>query len=199
VTRKTMLITAFVFLAALQLAAPLWMISRREETLRNGKAFRFKAAPVDPYDAFRGRYVAISVDLSGNTETNRWFGRNSVAVTNAAAFERGQRVFALLEEGTNGFARVSALIPMRPRDADFIRTRVRWISDASHVALDIPFDRYYMNEAKAPEAEQAYREHSRRTNQTAYVTVRVRSGFAVLEELYVDDKPIREFLEAKTR
>lgn len=45
-------------------------------------------------------------------------------------------------------------------------------------------------------AEAAYREHSqRRSQQDAYAAVRVQNGQAVIEELYVDDRPIREFLK----
>lgn len=56
-----------------------------------------------------------------------------------------------------------------------------------------------MEESQAPEAEQAYREHSRRETRDAYVTVRVLYGMAVIEELYVDGKPIREFLKERAK
>jgi uncharacterized membrane-anchored protein len=65
--------------------------------------------------------------------------------------------------------------------------------------LQLPFDRYYMNESKAPQAESAYWSHSRRTNQAAYVSVRVLDGFAVLEDLYIDDTPIQDFLKKDGR
>lgn len=196
-SRKNLIVTAFVCAAVVQLVVPLFMIAHREQTLRHGKQYRFKAAPVDPYDAFRGRYVAINVDVSGGTATNNWGWRNNVLVTNAAEIERGDRVFALIAETTNGFARIAGLTRTRPEGDGYIRTRVQWINThgkQTDASLDLPFDRYYMNEKKAPEAEKAYREHSGRTNQDAYVTVRVSSGFAVLEDLYVGGKPIREYL-----
>lgn len=53
-----------------------------------------------------------------------------------------------------------------------------------------------MNEKLAPAAETAYREHARRGHQRdACTTVRVRNGRAVIEDLYVAGKPIREFLK----
>ena len=63
----------------------------------------------------------------------------------------------------------------------------------------MPFDRYYMEETKAPTAEHTYREHNRRgqTNQTAYAVVRIRDGDAVLEDLCINDKPIRQYLAEK--
>ncbi len=51
-----------------------------------------------------------------------------------------------------------------------------------------------MEEELAPEAEQAYQRASIRGQQKAYVTVRVGHGEAVLEELYIEGKPIREYL-----
>jgi uncharacterized membrane-anchored protein len=197
VSRKNLILTVFVCAAAVQLAVPLAMIARREQTLRHGRQYRFKTAPVDPYDAFRGRYVAINVDLSAGTATNNWGWQNSVIVTNAAEIERGDRVFALIAETTDGFARVARLTRQRPEGDGYLRARVRWINThgkQTDVSLDLPFDRYYMNEKKAPEAEKAYREHSRRANQDAYVTVRVLSGFAVLEDLCVGGRPIRDYL-----
>jgi uncharacterized membrane-anchored protein len=55
----------FAVLSFFQLGMPVWMIANREMTLRDGKQFRFRVAPVDPYDAFRGRFVALQ--LSPNT------------------------------------------------------------------------------------------------------------------------------------
>jgi uncharacterized membrane-anchored protein len=168
------------------------MIARRENALEYGKVFKFRTAPVDPADAFRGRYVAINVSQNGDAMTNQWM-RSGVAVTNAAAFERGQRVYARLETGTNGFAHFSEPTRRRPEGQDYVQARVAWV-DGNRVQLDLPFDRFYMNEKAAPAAEKAYREHSRRTNQDAYITVRVLSGFAVLEDLYVAGKPVREWI-----
>ena len=51
-----------------------------------------------------------------------------------------------------------------------------------------------MEEKLAPQAERAYIETTRRGAANTYVTVRIRSGSAVLEELFLDGKPIREAL-----
>jgi len=62
------------------------------------------------------------------------------------------------------------------------------------VYVQFPFDRYYMDEHAAPAAEAAYREHSRGEVRDVYVTVRVKDGNAVVEELFIAGMPIREFL-----
>ncbi len=59
--KNKILIAAFFCVALLQIYTPVSMIIARESTLKEGVLFRFKTAPVDPYDAFRGRYVALRV------------------------------------------------------------------------------------------------------------------------------------------
>ena len=51
-----------VLVCAVQLAVPVAMIARREIALRQGESFRFRCAPVDPVDPFRGRYVDLQFD-----------------------------------------------------------------------------------------------------------------------------------------
>ncbi|HOD52465.1 MAG TPA: hypothetical protein PLM14_17660, partial [Candidatus Hydrogenedentes bacterium] len=55
-----------------------------------------------------------------------------------------------------------------------------------------PFDRYYMEEAAAPEAERIYRERAR--NSMVYVTVRISRGTGVITGLFVDGRPVEEMI-----
>jgi uncharacterized membrane-anchored protein len=171
----------FAVLSVFQLAVPVWMIVNRELTLRHGRQFRFRAAPVDPYDAFRGRYVALQ------------FEQNTAPVPEDEKLATNQKVHAQLAEDENGFARIVKVSANRSSDEVYVQCRVSSITD-SLVYLQFPFDRYYMDEKLAPAAEAAYREHSSRELRDVYVTVRVKDGKAVLEELYIAGMPIREFL-----
>ncbi|MCI0693291.1 GDYXXLXY domain-containing protein [candidate division KSB1 bacterium] len=171
----------FSVLSVFQLAVPVWMIANREITLRHGRQFRFRAAPVDPYDAFRGRYVALQ------------FEQNTAPIPPDEKLAMNQKVYAELTGDEHGFARIAKVSANRPNDKAYVQCRVSNITD-SLVYLQFPFDRYYMDEKLAPVAEAAYREHSRREAQDVYVTVRVKDGNAVLEELYIEEMPIREFL-----
>ncbi len=170
-----------VFLA--QLGTPVFMIAQREKVLRRGAEFRFRVAPVDPYDAFRGRFV--------------WIGGTSNRVTKADAstYARGERVYATVARGEDGFARFATVSRRRPDGHDWIRTRVEHAS-GREVAIDTTFHRFYMEESEAPAAEAAVRDASRRTatNRTAAVVVRVRDGLAVITDLEIDGRPVREVL-----
>jgi len=174
-----------VFLA--QVGTPVFMIAQREKVLRRGGEYRFRVAPVDPYDAFRGRFV--------------WIGgaSNRVTTADAATYTRGERVYATVERGTDGFARFAAVSRRRPDGHDWIRTRVEHASGRD-VTIDTTLHRFYMEESEAPSADAAFRDAARRTatNRTAAVVVRVRDGLAVITDLEIDGRPVRDVVRERT-
>lgn len=176
------LLFLFGIAALLQLAVPASMILKREHALTHGQVFKFRTAPVDPYDAFRGRFVALGFD------------QRSVAVPADNDFARGQKVYALLGEDAEGFATFTDVRRSRPEREPCLRVKIQYVAGAT-AHLQLPFDRFYMDENEAPEAERAYRQNSVRSNRNAYVQVRIEKGFGVIEDLYVDDTPIRDYLD----
>ena len=60
--KRTILLAAFTVLVLAQWAVPSSMILRREASLRQGKEFKLRVRPLDPYDAFRGRFVRLDFD-----------------------------------------------------------------------------------------------------------------------------------------
>lgn len=166
---------------ALQLAAPASMILRRERVLAHGQAFKFRTAPVDPYDAFRGRYVALGFD------------QRSVDAPPGHDFARGQTVHAVLAVDAEGFADFAEIRRDRPETEPYLTVKIQYVS-GNQIQLRLPFDRFYMDEYEAPAAERAYRQNSVRSNRNAYIQARIAKGFGVIEDLYVDGSPIREHL-----
>lgn len=205
--RRSMLAIGAIGLAA-QFGVLGYMIIRHELTLRHGVVCRFLTAPVDPYDAFRGRYVALALA-----------GAELGAHYSERAFARGQRVYAVICEGTNGYNTIERFAPQAEAGAVCIRTRVEdcW-EDYRHVPAStngttqagqaqrstyvptgryrvrcrLPFDRYYMDEKLVPEAERAYRDANSGGRQDGVAVVRVWRGQAVIEDLEVGGRPIRE-------
>ena len=171
-----------VLVCAVQLAVPLAMIARREITLRQGETFIFRCAPVDPVDFFRGRYVDLAFDVE------RYDGPI------ADRLSRGQTVFAHIEKDDDGFARIVGLDTTPPESGAYVRCRVRW-TGWNNVTLELPFGRYYMEETKAQDAEDLYRERLAGEPGKAWVETRVLGGYAVLEELFIDGEPVLELLE----
>jgi len=179
------ILAVFAVVAAAQLAVPVGMIAKREATLRYGRAYKFRTRPVDPYDAFRGRYVWLGFEQ----DHAPWRASHGAI--------HGTKAYALIEEGTNGFAAVREVMSQPPAAGEYVEVRVsQWGWNSGPVYFTLPFDRYYMEETKAPAAERAYWQSNRRsqTNLTTYAVVRIRNGESVLENLYVDGQPIAEYV-----
>ena len=178
----------FAVVAVVQLAVPVSMIATREATLRYGRPYKFRTRPIDPYDAFRGRYVWLGFQQ----DHAPWRGETAAVA--------GSRAYASIQEGQDGFALVRDVRAQPPTDDEYLGVRVSYSgqgTNSSSVYFMLPFDRYYMEERKAPAAERAYRQHQNvpgQTNQNTYAVVRIRHGESVLENLYVGGKPIAEAL-----
>ena len=172
---RLLMLTALVLI---QFAVPGWMIFSQEQILQHGLVFKFKTAPVDPYDAFRGRYVAL-----------QFIAENDI---NKGCLDvKNHQLWAQLAVDAKGYASVKRTSAEPLSGEDVMIVSSKW------GRIHFPFDRYYMDEKLAPKADAAYRDNSRVNHENAYVTVRILNGHAALEELYIDDKPIREFLQTE--
>ncbi len=175
----------YIALAVVQIAMPIGQIRKYEDVLRTGRPYKFLTAPVDPYDAFRGRYVALN--YAGTMTTVRAgdkIGRRSPA-------------YVTLRQDENGFAQFGDLAVEPPMSADYLRVTYLYSRPDNRAFFRLPFDRFFMEESMAPKAERAYRNNLNRRGQQSgqtYVLVRVKDGRGVIENLFVRDQPIQEFL-----
>jgi len=168
----------FGLVACAQLAVPASLIWKRERTLKRGQVWKLRTAPVDPVDAFRGRYVALEFEV----ETQQ--------VSPPPNGFYGQTVFVTLRSDAEGFASIDQVLSDRPNGYDFMEAQLHGAT------ISLPFDRYWVTERDAPAAEAAYRAQSAREKRNAFVTVRVFKGDAALEQLYLDGLPLGEYLRA---
>jgi len=158
-----------------------------ELILRRGIAFRFQTAPVDPYDLFRGRYVALdfpqdNIDQTvfANFPKTDWYER--------------RRIWVAIEADLDGFAKITRWSdkPM-PGENAFAVKAGRYYN--GNVRVEFPFTRFFMEESITPEAEAAYRRANTRGQATrCWAVVRIRNGTALIEDLVIDDVPIQEYV-----
>ena len=190
----------FALFAVVSVAVPLSIVWKYENTLRHGALYKLRTKPVDPYDAFRGRYVALVFEDNSIERIQR--GENN---------GNGRLLYVRIAADAEGFAK-PALASLTPLAGDDVITVDRWWKFHSTDTtrgwmLSYPFNRYYLPEDMAPEAEKLYREANRPAGGAAgdersvrkipsYVTVRVLGGVGVLEDLYIDGKPVRQALRA---
>jgi len=184
-TARSFRLVLFVAVAVVQLAVSGGAVFRSELALRNGEVFRFRIQPVDPVDAFRGRYVAIR------------FALDRAPVPEGFELKSQQWVFVPLQVDEEGLVAFDTAAVDPPATGPFLRLRSRGVYPDDEGKLEVwvtlPFNRYYMDEDVAPEAERAVWSGPR-GQRDATVTVRVRNGVGVLEELYIDGVPIDRWL-----
>jgi uncharacterized membrane-anchored protein len=186
--KKYWIFGAFILLAVLQIAVSASRIRKWEDILRTGTRIRFRTEPVDPYDAFRGRYVALD------------FEEETVPSELGPDLKWGEEVYAILREDEEGFARIEKLVKVRPTEGSYLRVKVSYIgSSDKKIHIQFPFQRFYMEEEIAPAAEKAYRTSNSEDEKDAYVTVRIKNGYGVLEGLFIGGKPIKEFLRDENK
>lgn len=178
---KNVRLLLFFALALVQIGVAGSMIVRREVTLRSGRQFRLRIAPVNPYDALRGRYLQIRIE--GDT----------MPYVPGGELEPGRTVYALIGEDSEGFARLRGVSGERPAGESFLEARIVRIA-RDKVRLELPFDQYYVVEEFRPPANSPARKEAGKQVENAYVTIRVRSGYAVLEDLYLEGRPALDYL-----
>lgn len=174
-----------------QLAVPAWMIHRHERVLHEGTAYKFRTAPIDPTDPFRGEYVML--DFAA--EQGSW---NCPAVDMDG--ER-REVFATLGTDSLGFATITALGTTEPAEPHLTVEVVPYEVDSLHNVdrVSLPFDRYYLPEGQGAHAEDLmspqWTEDHREDPKEAYAVVRVYEGEAVIEDLIIGGRPLRAWME----
>ena len=173
----------FVLVALAQLSVPALMAWNHVQTLAHGRVWKFKTAPIDPADAVRGRYVRLSYDV------DRFTGNEK--------FQSGDSVYAVLKEDAEGFAEVERLTNKNIGGDNCVKVQAWWWNDRENLAF--PFNQYWVTEHDAPAAEKAYAENSRRGQQNAFVTVRVHNGDAALEQLYINNQPLTDYLRGQAQ
>jgi len=184
-------------LAAAQLTAAGWSIVRYESTLASGTPYKLRVVPVDPADAFHGRYVAIRPAITLTPP----IAPETEAVVKSFQQERATG-FVALGADAQGFARAVDIVPTRPAGGDYLAIDdVRLANNAANgYTISLPFDRYYMNEASAPAAQERYTAAvGRNARSTAWLSVRVKNGAGVIDGLFIDGVPIEQVVGGRTR
>jgi len=182
---KKIILLAFVLVALVQIYIPAKIILNRAIVLSSGKEFKFKTAPIDPNDPFRGKYITLN------------FNENTIEIQNKENWVRGETVFLLLVTDNNGFAKIKSVSKAKPFDSqDFLKAKINYvIHDGSKVSIEYPFDRFYMEESKAYDAELTYRRTLPDTSQVPYALVNIKNGESVLKDVMINGISIREIVK----
>jgi uncharacterized membrane-anchored protein len=179
--------------AAAQVALLAYMAGQREFVLNTGRTVWLRTAPVDPNDPMRGAYVSLRYEVS---RVPRELCRAGVATwmdelrkTDAdwqvrrrrEAAWRDHEVYAVLREGADGLAELTALTDRRPAAGLYLRGRVSW-ADAESVSVRYGIEALFLQQEKAKflETDAARRARESGVRLDAEVVVS-GSGLAVLK------------------
>jgi uncharacterized membrane-anchored protein len=181
-----MIWSSFSLLVLLQWWTPAAMIWNREEVLKTGRTFKFRSAPVDPGDPFRGKYITLRFNNSvyKNVEKTAW--------------KAGETVYIQIIKDSAGYAKIHSLHKNKPGgETDFIKSTINYLSydSAKNVFVNWPFERFYLEESKAHGAEQAYLRSTGDSNSVTYAVVKIKKGTAVLENVFINEKPIVYYIK----
>lgn len=176
----------FILVAFVQLAIPAQMIFNQEAVLQKGIVYKFKTRPIDPSDPFKGKYITLNFDINNfKTKDTLW--------------ERNQDVFVYLATDSLGYAKIDTVSKevLLNNSKDYVKAKANWYSKYSKsVTIRFPFNKYYMKETKAYNAELAVIERQRDSlpNNT-HALVYVNKGEAVLDDVIIDDMSIKDYVE----
>ncbi len=182
---KNILLTAFILVAIIQLAIPGKMIWDKEKTLGTGKEFKFETAPIDPTDPFRGKYIILDYKAS------------RINIDSANTWTEGDNIYIILINDSKGFAKVDYVSSEKPENnPNFFKAKVQLVSglDFKTLTVAFPFDRFYMEESKAYDAEQEYIKSQIDSTKITYAVVSIKNGEAVLKDVMIDGVSIEDIV-----
>ncbi len=177
------ILIGFMVLALVQIFVPIQMIWESEDILVSGTAYKFKTRPIDPTDPFRGKYITLRYEM------------NSFAMKDTS-YTYGNKVRVYIEKDDQGFAKV-VQISKEPLDINKDHVIAKVTGNYKEIInFELPFNRFYMEETKAKDAERTYTEaNSDDLRENVYALVYVKDGRSVLENVIIDGIPIQDYVE----
>ncbi len=162
------------------------MTWEQESILKNGTAFKFKTRPIDPNDPFRGKFVVL------NYEADRY------ELSPSENWVQGTKVYVIIEEDEKGFAKIGRIEATPPKSTkNYVKAEIQrlWNKNPRQLSLHYPFERFYMEEHKAPKAEQLFRNMNRDSSTIAYSLVVINQGKSALADVIINGISIKELTE----
>lgn len=185
---KKNIILLFALVVLAQLYIPLQMIFNQEDIIKTGTEFKFKTEPIDPNDPFRGKYIILN------------YKERKIPVKNVKKWDYNQTVFAELGKDKNGYAKIILISKNKPqKKSNYFTAKISFINTYkdNYILLDIPFDRFYVNENKAKKAETTYVESMVDQKNKTYALVAIKNGEAVIKDVRINEVSIRDLADKK--
>lgn len=194
----------FFAFAAVILLVPVYVVVSSQSVLDNGKLYKFKPTAYDPFDPFRGKFLRV------NYETN--------SIPTKFDFEEREKAYVSIGVDKQGFAFFEEAFKSPPRKKDYLETTIDWagvdeklqrqieaameldnfdissLDTRNAVRIEIPdnMNKFFINEDDALDAEKILQ--TERKN--IYIGVRILDGEVRLDNIFVKDQPIVEYIDS---
>lgn len=170
---------------------PAQMIVEQQRIIKRGTPYLFQLRPVDPTDYFRGKYITLSYreDKGIRVEKER--------------FNKGMPVYACVSKDSLGYAVIDSVsLTIPDASIDYFETEVSRVyqnykqreSEFSSMRIKFSFNRFYMEESKAPIAERKYNEVARDSTINIAGKVYLYEGKTQLDNVLIDGVPIADWV-----
>ncbi|PIQ83795.1 MAG: hypothetical protein COV75_05560 [Candidatus Omnitrophica bacterium CG11_big_fil_rev_8_21_14_0_20_63_9] len=143
-------------------------VGYHQARVNSGTRILLKTAPVDPFSMFRGRYVALSYEISRIPSSLLKDG-------DATQLKPGERVYVVLAQQGEFWEPVSVHV-QRPAQGVFLLGRVRFSHEA-HIQLLYGLESFFLSESSADYLDNTARRAIRR-GQEQQETLRVEVAVA---------------------
>ncbi|MBL4662414.1 MAG: GDYXXLXY domain-containing protein [Flavobacteriaceae bacterium] len=186
---KLLITIGFFIMLAAQWFVPGKMISDQKNALTNGTPYKFRTQPIDPNDPFRGKYVRLNYEVDNVNTTDSVWGYK-------------EPVYVYIKTGTDGYVEATEVSKiLLDTNQDYVKADAGYYYNKK-MHFDLPFNRFYMEESKALDAEKAIRVTRFSQDSLApvcYALVYVKGNIAVLDNVFVGDVSIKEFVEQEQK
>lgn len=156
-----------------------------EKTKNEGALFRLELQAYDPYDMFRGNYLALN------------FKEDRVRMAKFEPRSDEKFYIKLRIDPKTGFARPAGVSRIYPVDgADWVQVKNSGgrILDENDTMLMFNFmqDRFFMNEDRVKKADETLRKATADSTRRCWAEMRVRNGTAILTDVKIDGKSLKD-------
>lgn len=195
----------FFAFTAIIILVPVYIAVSSQNVLNNGKLYKFKPVANDPFDPFRGKFLRVNY-ATDNIRTE-------------FDFDDGETAYVSIGVDKEGFAFFEEAFKTAPTNGDYLETTIKSsgvnrrlrreieaavdegdfdissMDTRSSVRIKIPdnMNKYFINEDDALRAEKVMTGN----RLDIYIGVRILGGEARLDNIFVNDQAILEYLAAK--
>lgn len=170
---------AFGLLALVILSVPIYLMLSSEAILEDGYRHKLRLEGRDPFDPLRGKFLRLNFDNDAACES----------------CPQGSEIFVTLAKDEDGFSYFDKGANEKPDHSDYFKTKVlHSFEDIVTIETD-NLSKYFINEDKAKKAEDVLFDYQRNHPDDIYLAIRVLDGEARLEDIFIEEVPLLEFLE----